>query len=89
MKTCTVPPELRWPNEGLLVVLVKRRLTYDDMSISQWRAGQLNNISQIQDNSFIRLVMDQVIAAMRDASSLSWAAVRGVWAAGGGRATCI
>ena len=79
METCTAPPELRWPNEGFVGGTNRKRLSYDDMSIPQWVAGQLNNISQIQDNSLLRLVLDQVIAAMRDASSLPWVAVRGAW----------
>ena len=79
-ETCTAPPELRWPNEGFVGGANRKRLSYDDMSIPQWVAGQLNNISQIQDNSLLRLVLDQVIAAMRDASSLPWVAVRGAWA---------
>ena len=80
METCTAPPELRWPNKGFVGGTNRKRLSYDDMSIPQWVAGQLNNISQIQENSLLRLVLDQVIAAMRDASSLPWAAVRGAWA---------
>ena len=80
METCTAPPELRWPNEGFVGGANRKRLSYDDMSIPQWVAGQLNNISQIQDNNLLRLVLDQVIAAMRDASSLPWSAVRGAWA---------
>ena len=80
METCTAPPELRWPNEGFVGGANRKRLSYDDMSIPQWVAGQLSNIGQIQDNNLLRLMLDQVIAAMRDASSLPWSAVRGAWA---------
>ena len=79
-ETCTAPPKLRWPNEGFFGGANRKRLSYDDMSMPQWVAGQLNNISQIQDNNLLRLVLDQVIAAMQDASSLPWVAVRGAWA---------
>ena len=79
METYTAPPELRWPNKGFVGGTNKKRLAYDNMSIPQWVAGQLNNISQIQDSDLLRLVLKQIIAAMRDASSLPWPAVRGAW----------
>ena len=49
-------------------------------SIPQWLAGELTNVIQLQDVSIIKAILRQVIAAMQDANSLPWAAVRGAWA---------
>ena len=67
-------------NIGLLWMASKKRMGYNDMTVSQWVAGQLNNISQIQDNDLLRLVLSQVIAAMNEESSLLRHAVRSAWA---------
>ena len=69
-------PHLRWPNEGYTGGGAKKRIGYDDLTLPQWVAGQLMNAIQIQDNDILRSVLNQIICAMRDASSLPWPAVR-------------
>ena len=38
-ETVTNPPHLRWPNEGLFSATAKKRFAYDDLTISEWGAG--------------------------------------------------
>ena len=77
----TVPPHLRWPNEGCHGVSGRKRQTYDELSLPQWVSGQLTNIYNIQDPTLVKQALLQVIMATRDATSLPWPAVRGAWAA--------
>ena len=78
--TSTLQPHLRWPNEGFTGGGTKKRISYDDLTLPQWVAGQLTNAIQIQDNDVLRSVLNQIIFAMRDASSLPWSAVREAYA---------
>ena len=78
--TSTLQPHLRWPNEGFTGGGAKKRISYDDLTLPQWVAGQLTNAIQIQDNDVLRSVLNQIIFAMRDASSLPWPAVREAYA---------
>ena len=52
------------------------RLIYDDLSMPQWVAGQLTNILHMQDHATSRQALIQVIAAMKDAASIPFTAVK-------------
>ena len=77
--TVTSIPELRWPNEGYLGVSAKKRIPYDDLSVTEWAVGQLSNVFHIQDTNLARQALLQVILALKDATSLPWEAVRSAW----------
>ena len=47
--TTNVKPEFKWPNEGYITNSSVMKPAYDDMSMVQWVAGQLHNISQVED----------------------------------------
>ena len=78
--TISTHPHLRWPNKGFHVLNGKRRLTYDELSLPQWVAGQLTNIYAITDPGLVKQAILQMTLAMHDATSLPWSAVRGAWA---------
>ena len=44
IEAVAIIPKLRWPNEGYYRVQGKRKATYDELSIPEWAADQLNNI---------------------------------------------
>ena len=71
--------ERRWPNEGFHGGQGKKRLTYDELTLPQWVAGQLANIYSIRDHTVARQALLQVIHSMRDATSLPWVAVRNAY----------
>ena len=77
--TVTAAPELRWPNERFLGVSGKKGIPYDDLSLSDLAVGQLSNVFHIQDASFARQALLQVILVLKDATSLTWEAVRSAW----------
>ena len=76
----TVQPHFRWPNEGFHDSNGKKRLTYDELSLPQWVAGQLTNIYAMSDPVQVKQAILQMTLAMRDAVSLPWPAVRAAWA---------
>ena len=78
--TPNVRPEGRWPNEDFVAAANSRKPAYDDLSLQQWAAGQLNNVLQIQDDLLMRQVLTQVTLALRDAVALPWPAIRAAWA---------
>ena len=78
--TVSAPPEVRWPNEGFHGSNGKKRLLYDDLSMPQWVAGQLTNILHMHDHNISKQALVQVIAAMKDASSIPFSAVKNAWA---------
>ena len=76
----TAPPHLRWPNEGYHSSSGKKRVTYDELTMPQWVAGQLTNIYSISEPTLVKQAILQMVFAMRDATSLPWNAVRTAWA---------
>ena len=80
MDTIMSAPELRWPNEGYHNTSGKKRVVYDDLSLSEWAVGQLNNIYQIQDPVVVKKALLQTIMALKDATSLPWVAVQSAYA---------
>ena len=73
--TPNVRPEGRWQNEGFVAAANSCKPAYNDLSLQQWAAGQLNNVLQIQDDLLMRQVLTQVTLALRDAVALPWPAV--------------
>ena len=63
-------PERRWPNEGFVAAANSCKPAYDDLSLQQWAAGQLNYVLQIQDDTLLRQVLTQVTLALCDAVAL-------------------
>ena len=73
-------PEKRWHNEGFHGSQGKKRLTYDELSLPQWVAGQLSDIYNIHDHTLACQALFQVIHSMRDATSLPWVAICNAYA---------
>ena len=69
------PPETRWANEGFHSGQGKKRVVYDDLSLTQWAVGQLSNVYLMKDAAVSKQVLLQVILALKDATSLPWQAV--------------
>ena len=74
------PPETRWANEGFHSGQGKKRVVYDDLSLTQWAVGQLSNVYQMKDATVSKQALLQVILALKDATSLPWQAVKSAWA---------
>ena len=79
-QTVTLLPQFRWPNEGLSSITGRKKVLYDDLTVSEWAAGQLSNIYLIQDPVLVKQAMLQTIQVLKDAPSLPWQAVRTAYA---------
>ena len=77
--TANVKPEFKWPNDGYITNSSVKKRDYDDMTMAQWDAGQLHNISQVEDPMLVKLMLQQVTLSIRDAVTIPWAAVRAAW----------
>ena len=76
--TTNVKPKFKWPNEDYINSNVKKS-AYDEMNMAQWVAGQLHNISQVEDRILVKLMLQQVTLSIRDVVAIPWAAVRTAW----------
>ena len=54
-------PEKPWPNEGFYGGQGKKRLTYDELTLPQWVAGQLANIYSIRDHTINFIILNSCI----------------------------
>ena len=52
--TVTLVPQFKWPNEGLSSVIGRKKVLYDNVTVSEWAAGQLSNIYLIQDPVLVK-----------------------------------
>ena len=65
---------------GSMHEMGKKQVTYDELSLPQWAAGQLTNIHSKSDPILVKQAILQMTLAMRDTASLSWAGVKSAWA---------
>ena len=68
--TTNVKPEFKWQHEGYITNSSVNKPAYNDMSMAQWVAGQLHNISQVEDPMLVKLMLQQVTLSIRDAVAL-------------------
>ena len=78
--TCSTDPELRWPNEGCFVGILKKRVTYDDLSLGQFASGQINNILEVSDPRVAKAMLLQLSETINSAENLSWHIAKGAYA---------
>ena len=76
----TGPPQFTWPNEGLFSVTGKKKVLYNDLTVSEWAAGQQSNVYLIQDPTLVKQMLLQAIQVLKDATSLPWQAFRTTYA---------
>ena len=48
----------------------KKKVLYDELTVSEWAAGQLSNIYLIQDPILVKQTMLQAIQVLKDVTSL-------------------
>ena len=74
------PPETRWANEGFHGGQGKKRVMYDDLSLTQWAVWQLSNVYEMKDTVVPKQRLLQVLLALKDATSLPWQVIKSVCA---------
>ena len=72
MTLCNSDPIMRWPNEGCFAGSMKKRVTYDDLTLGQFASGQINNILEVANPQIARAMLHQLSETISSAENLSW-----------------
>ena len=71
-----VANRVKWPHEYVLSGVAKERVTYDQLSVTQWVAG-FGRIMKEEKNPQIREhMLDYLVALFDDANDFSWDAAK-------------
>ena len=63
---------IKWPHEYILSGLSKERVTYDQLSVTQWVAGFGRTMRDESDPEVRQHMLDYMISLMDDANDFSW-----------------
>ena len=67
-----VKNRIKWPHEYILSGLSKERVTYDQLSATQWVAGFGRTMRDESDPEIRQHMLDYMISLMDDANDFSW-----------------
>ena len=67
-----VKNRIKWPHEYILSGLSKERVTYDQLSVTQWVAGFGRTMRNESDPEIRKYMLDYMISLMDDANDFSW-----------------
>ena len=67
-----VKNRIKWPHEYILSGLSKERVTYDQLSVTQWVAGFGRTMRDESDPEIRNHMLDYMISLMDDANDFSW-----------------
>ena len=67
-----VKNRIKWPHEYILSGLSKERVTYDQLSVTQWVAGFGRTMRDESDPEIRKHMLDYMISLMDDANDFSW-----------------
>ena len=67
-----VKTRVKWPHEYILSGLTKERVSYDQLSVTQWVAGFGRTMREEADPEIRQHMLDYMISLMDDANDFSW-----------------
>ena len=67
---------VKWPHEYILSSLNKERVSYDQLSVTQWVAGFGRTIRKESDPEIKQHMLDYMISLMDDANDFSWVSAK-------------
>ena len=67
-----VKNRVKWPHEYVLSGLNKERVSYDQLSVTQWVAGFARTMRDESDPEIRQYMLDYMISLMDDANDFSW-----------------
>ena len=67
-----VKNRIKWAHEYILSGLSKERVTYDQLSVTQWLAGFGRTMRDESDPEIRKYMLDYMISLMDDANDFSW-----------------
>ena len=71
-----VPNRVKWPHEFVLSGSSKERVSYDQLSITQWVAGFYRIMKEEKNSKFKEHMLDYMISLFEDANDFSWDAAK-------------
>ena len=71
-----VPNRVKWPHEFVLSGSSKERVSYDQLSITQWVAGFCRIMKEEKNSKFKEHMLDYMISLFDDANDFSWDAAK-------------
>ena len=67
-----VPNHVKWPHEYILSGNSKERISYDQLSITQWVAGCGHIMKEEKYSKIKDSMLDYLVALFDDANDFSW-----------------
>ena len=71
-----VPNRIKWPHEYVLSGSQKERVSYDQLSVTQWMAGFCRIMKEEQNSQNQKFMLDYLISLLDDANDFSWDAAK-------------
>ena len=71
-----VQKRVKWPHEFVLAGVNKERVTYDQLSATQWMAGFARTMKEEKNLESRQHMLDYLIAIMDDANDFSWSSAK-------------
>ena len=71
-----VKNRVKWPHEYILSGLNKERVSYDQLSVTQWVAGFGRTMREESDPEIKQHMLDYMISLMDDANDFSWVSAK-------------
>ena len=71
-----VKRRVRWPQEFVLSGIHKERVSYDQLTVSQWVAGFCHSMREEQNLTMRDHMLDYLISLLDDSQDFSWAAAK-------------
>ena len=81
LDTPHVTPHLRWPNESCVIGTVRKRVTFDELSLGQFVIGFVNNVIDMQHVLTMKNMLLELVETVKRAENISWPIARGAFAA--------
>ena len=67
---------VRWPHEHVLSGSTKERVSYDQLTVTQWVSGFCRTIREEKNETIRSHMLDYIISLMDDANDFSWGAAK-------------
>ena len=71
-----VKRQVKWPQEFVLSGTHKERVTYDQLTVSQWMAGFCRSMREEKNSEMRDYMLDYLISLLDDSQDFSWAAAK-------------
>ena len=71
-----VKNRVKWPHEFVLTGVNKERISYDQLSVTQWMAGFGRTVLEESDVEMKNAMIDYMVALMDDATDFSWSTAK-------------